>query len=281
MVEIAPSVAQATRQVTPWWVFSLIGVLGGFLAGLFGVGGGLLMMPMLMIFAKMNQRLASGTSLAVIAPTAFAGSISYAITGNVDWLAALVLASGSIGGAQLGSYLLSKARPNVLLWSFVTFQVSVIISMWVVVPDRSAALGWSPLVGILLFLVGVFTGMLAGLLGAGGGIVIVPALVVLFGVSDLVAKGTSLLTMVSGSASGTFANIRRNNVDLRAALFTALGAVLLAPIGSLAANAVSARVGNIMFTVIIGATAARTVITHLQSKNRETAIHAGEDSPAP
>lgn len=271
-------VDSSQTQLTPWWVFSTIGVLGGFLAGLFGVGGGLLMMPLLMIVAKMNQRVASGTSLAVIAPTALVGSISYALSGNVDWLAALVLTSGSIGGAQLGSYLLSKAPPNVLLWSFVTFQVAVIISMWIVVPDRSAALGWSPLVGIFLFFVGVFTGMLSGLLGAGGGIVLVPAMVVLFGVSDLVAKGTSLLAMVSGSTSGTVANIRRKNVDLRAASFTALGAVLVAPIGSLAANLVSARVGNILFTVLIGVTAARTVINHLRGVNANKEISTLNDS---
>lgn len=252
-----------------WWVFALIGTLGGFLAGLFGVGGGILIMPLLMIFAKMNQRVASGTSLAVIVPTALAGSVSFALSGNVDWLAGLVIASGSVGGAQLGAYLLSKVRQSTLVWSFFAFQTAVIISMWIVIPDRSAALGWSPLVGVLLFFVGVFTGMLAGLLGAGGGIVIVPVLVVLFGVSDLVAKGTSLVTMIPGAASGTYANIRRKNIDLRAALLTAVGAVLLAPVGSLAANAVSARTGNILFTILIGVLATRTVIAHIRNPNKD------------
>ena len=256
------------RQVS-WWVFAFIGAIGGFMAGLFGIGGGIVMMPLLMMFAHMNQRVASGTSLAVIIPTAFAGSISYAIDGNVDWLAALVIAAGSVGGAQLGSYLLDRLRKRTLVYSFITFQVAVIISLWLVIPDRSAALGWSPLVGVLLFLVGVFTGVLAGLLGAGGGIVVVPALIVLFGASDLVAKGTSLVMMIPGSISGTIANMRRNNLDIRGALFTSIGAVVLAPIGSLAATAISAQVGNILFSVLIIVMEARMLVAHLRDPNKD------------
>jgi len=252
-----------------WWIFLLIGAVGGFMAGLFGVGGGVVMVPLLVMFAKLTQRIAAGTSLAVIIPTALAGSLSYAIDGNVDWLAALIIAAGSIGGAQIGTYLLNKLRQRTLVYSFVAFQAAVIVSLWLVIPDRSAAIGWSPLVGVLLFVLGVFTGILAGLLGAGGGIVVVPALIVLFGASDLVAKGTSLVMMIPGSISGTLANIRRKNIDIRAALFTSIGAVALAPFGSLAATSVSALAGNILFSVLIGAMAARSLISQLRNHNKD------------
>ena len=61
------------------------------------------------------------------------------------------------------------------------------------------------------------TGTLAGLLGVGGGIIVVPALMLLFGASDLIAKGTSLLMMIPTAISGTVGNVRRHNVDLFAA----------------------------------------------------------------
>lgn len=253
-----------THRLTPWWVFTLIGLAGGFLAGLFGVGGGVLMMPLLVTFAKLSQRVATGTSLAVIILTGAAGSVSFAVSGNVDWAAALIVALGSIGGAQLGSYLLNKLSEGVLIWSFALFQLVVIVSMWFVIPDRDAALGWSPLVGVLLFLLGVFTGILAGLVGAGGGIVIVPALIVLFGVSDLIAKGTSLVMMIPGAISGTLANIRRKNIDLRGVGFTGIGAVITAPIGALSASAVSPLTGNILFSILIIVLAIRTVVAHVR-----------------
>ena len=253
-----------TGRLAPWWIFTLIGAGGGFLAGLFGVGGGVLMMPLLVTFAGLTQRVATGTSLAVIVLTGASGSLSFALSGNVDWGAALIVALGAIGGAQLGSYLLSKLSENVLIWSFAAFQLSVIVSMWLVIPDRDAALGWSPLVGVLLFFLGIFTGLLAGLVGAGGGIVIVPALIVLFGVSDLVAKGTSLVMMIPGALSGTVANIRRQNIDLRGVGFTAIGAVTLAPLGAVMATAVSPQVGNILFTILIAVLAVTRLVSHVR-----------------
>ena len=83
----------------------LVGVLAGFLAGLFGVGGGLLIVPGL-VFAGMDQRLAHGTSLAAVVPIAVASLITYASGGNVDWPAALWLSVGAAGGVVIGTKLL-------------------------------------------------------------------------------------------------------------------------------------------------------------------------------
>ena len=67
-------------------VISLLatGAMGGLLAGMFGVGGGILMVPLLMLWARMDQRQAAATSLVAIVPTAIAGATTYGIAGEID-----------------------------------------------------------------------------------------------------------------------------------------------------------------------------------------------------
>ncbi|MFP3468058.1 TSUP family transporter, partial [Leifsonia sp. SIMBA_070] len=71
--------------------------------------------------------------------------------------------------------------------------------------------------GIALVALGVVTGILSGLIGVGGGVIVVPAMMFLFGSSDLVAKGTSLLMMIPTTISGAIRNARNKNIDLVAA----------------------------------------------------------------
>ena len=104
------------------------------MSGLFGVGGGTVIVPLLVLILKFDQRLAAGTSLAAIVPTATVGVISYAVHGSVDWIAALILAAGAIVGAQIGSYLLPRVPITALRWGFVAFLGAVIVTLFIVVP---------------------------------------------------------------------------------------------------------------------------------------------------
>lgn len=231
--------------------YAAIGLLSGFLSGLFGVGGGTIIVPLLVMLAAFGQKLASGTSSAAIMPTAAVGVISYAAHGDVDWLAALLLAAGAVVGAQIGTRLLHRLSEPFLRWFFVGFLVVVMISLFVIIPSRDAVLEihfWS---GAALVLTGLITGILSGLIGVGGGIVVVPVLILLFGASDLVAKGTSLLMMIPTTMSGTIGNIRHKNVDLVAGLGIGIAACATTPLGALVANAVDPQVANMLFVAFL------------------------------
>ncbi|MGO7983916.1 sulfite exporter TauE/SafE family protein, partial [Rhizobium johnstonii] len=82
-----------------FWLLVLTGVIGGVLSGAFGVGGGILMVPLLINLVGMNQRQASATSLLAIVPTSIVGSITYLAAGHVDLLAGLFLAIGGVIGS--------------------------------------------------------------------------------------------------------------------------------------------------------------------------------------
>jgi len=251
--------------------FVLLGAATGLLSGLFGIGGGVILVPLLTLLLKFPQRLAAGTSVAAILPAAVVGGIGYAVQGNVDWIAAACLAAGIIGGAQLGAYLLSRLPTKFLRWMFMAFLVGVIVSLWFVVPQRDDTIPMSLLTGALLVVTGFITGILSGLLGVGGGVVVVPALMFFFGASDLIAKGTSLIMLIPGSLSGTLGNLRRGNIDLRAALILGIMAGVLSPIGSIFAARIDPFWSNVAFSILLAFILVQMLIQTLRSgKSRGT-----------
>ena len=97
--------AQVKTQIsTP--VIVAVGILAGFLSGMFGVGGGILIVPGLVIVAKMDQRLAHGTSLAAVLPIALSTFFTYLSHDHVDWPVVFWLALGAVTGAVVGTKLL-------------------------------------------------------------------------------------------------------------------------------------------------------------------------------
>ncbi|WP_395819332.1 sulfite exporter TauE/SafE family protein [Curtobacterium flaccumfaciens] len=232
-------------------VLVAIGVLAGVLSGLFGVGGGVIVVPALMAFAQMDQRRASATSLVAIAPAAVVGAVTYAVQGEVHWLAALTLAVGSVIGAPIGARLLRALPLRALPWIFVGFIAVVLVSLFTTVPTRGGEVNFGIVEAIVLLLLGLLSGVLSGLVGVGGGVVIVPGLEVVLGAGDLLAKGTSLLTMVPTSVSGTVANLRRRAVDLRVGLTVGITAAVCSPGGAVLARLVDPQVGTWLFAAFL------------------------------
>ena len=227
-------------------VLVIVGMIVGLLSGMFGIGGGTVIVPVL-VWLGLSQRHAAATSMLAIVPTSISGVISYAHNGNVDWLAALLLFCGMFVGGQIGSWLLSRLPELVLRWIFVVFLVFVVFNQISFVPSRDQHIAMSALTGVCLVLLGVVIGILAGLLGIGGGALAVPALSMLFGASDLIARGTSLLAMFPNSITTSVANLKRRLVHVKAALIIGLVAAVTAPFGTWIAGAVSPRVGSILF----------------------------------
>lgn len=246
----------------------LIGLLAGLLSGLFGVGGGTVIVPLLVFLLKFDQRFAAGTSLAAIIPSATVGVISYALSGSVAWIPALILAAGAVVGAQIGTWLLPRMPITALRWGFVTFLVIVIVSLYFVIPSRDAVLEITWLSAVGFVALGLVTGVLAGLLGVGGGVIVVPALMLLFGASDLVAKGTSLLMMIPTAVSGTIGNVRRRNVDLVAAALIGGAACTTTALGAWIATLVDPFVANVLFSIFLVIIAVQMAVRALRGRRR-------------
>ena len=102
-----------------------IGLGGGFLSGLLGVGGGIVMVPLLVLWASYSQRDAHATSLGAIIPISIAGIATYGVAGEVRYGTALALAAGSVIGAPIGARLLVRIDERLLKVVFGTFVVGV------------------------------------------------------------------------------------------------------------------------------------------------------------
>ncbi len=94
-----------------WLEFLVIGALGGIAAGLFGVGGGIVIVPALIYWAGFSQHMATGTSLAVLLPPIGLGAtLEYYRHGNVDVRAGVIVAAGMFAGAWIGAYLANQMK---------------------------------------------------------------------------------------------------------------------------------------------------------------------------
>jgi uncharacterized membrane protein YfcA len=112
-------------------VFLAIGLVAGICSGVFGIGGGIVIVPLLVFFAKMPQKLANGTSLGVfLLPVALLGALSYWKAGNVNVRASLLIASGLFVGSFLGAQLSLSMGDAVLKRGFAVLLVAVAARLW-------------------------------------------------------------------------------------------------------------------------------------------------------
>lgn len=245
-----------------------VGAIAGFLSGLFGVGGGILIVPGLVLLLGMDQRRAHGTSLAAIVPIALAGVGGFVIGDAVDWPVAAALTAGAVVGSVIGTSALRWIPQQGLRIAFVAFLLLNAARMVIATPDASGRGELDVAMVLGLVLVGVVSGTLAGLLGVGGGIVIVPVLVTLFLIPDAVAKGTSLVVIVPTAVSGTIRNVRNGNADVRAALVVGVAGVVSAFLGSRIAIDMDPRTSGILFAILLALVAARLAVTAVRERTR-------------
>lgn len=246
-----------TRKSLTWRRASVvigIGIIAGLLAGLFGVGGGMIIVPALVVILDMSQRQAAATSLASIILTASFGSISYAFNGQVSIAAMVFVSVGAVVGAGIGTWLLSILPERILPWIFVALAGVIIVTQQFHEPVRLASIEITWLSALAMMGVGLLSGVMAGLVGVGGGGIIVPGLEIIVGAGDLLARGTSLLAMIPPALTGTRSNMLRGLVDLPVGLLVGISASAATPLGLWAASSISPRVGSYLFGVFLLAT---------------------------
>jgi uncharacterized membrane protein YfcA len=111
--------------------YVLIGVVAGVLSGLFGVGGGILIVPALILLAQFHLKLALGTSLgALLLPVGMLGAYTYYQNGNLDLRASLLLAVGLFFGAWAGARLAQVIPGPTLQRMFAIFMVVAAVRLW-------------------------------------------------------------------------------------------------------------------------------------------------------
>lgn len=245
-----------------------VGLVGGLFAGVFGVGGGLIMVPLLMWWAKSEQKRAHATSLLAITPAAIIGAVSYGVGGVFEWLPAIFVALGGILGAQIGAWILRTLPVGVLRVAFIIFIVGSGVGLLIQLPDRGNALEVTLVTAAVLFGLGLFMGIAAGLFGIGGGVIVIPVLIIFFGHSDLAAKSISLLAMAPGSISGSISHLRHKTTTLRDGAWVAAGAVLTTPVGAAIAFWLSPQLASYLFAGLLFVIATLLIMRSIKKRGK-------------
>jgi uncharacterized protein len=101
----------------------VIAVTGGALSGFFGVGGGIVLVPLILYFLGTNRRVAHATSLGAIIPLSMAGVIGFALSGRVDWVMGLTIGLGGLVGGSVGAYYMNRLSPRTLRLVFAVLLI--------------------------------------------------------------------------------------------------------------------------------------------------------------
>ncbi len=255
----------------------------GFLSGLFGVGGGFLMTPLL-IFAGVPSPVAVATEANQIVASSVSGALAHWRRGNVDFkMGAVLLIGGFIGstfGVALFSFLQGLGQIDLVIrLSYVVFLGIIGFLMLIEslremrrkqisgarrgklhqhnwlhgLPFKMRFRKSKLYVSALLPLgVGIFVGILAAIMGVGGGFIMVPAMIYLIGMPTAVVVGTSLFQIIFVTANVTFLQAWQNQtVDVLLAILLLAGGVIGAQFGTAAGAKLHGEQLRSMLAVIV------------------------------
>ncbi len=237
----------------------LIGFAAGLLSGGFGIGGGMVLVPLLLAVG-MDRHRAHATSLASIFPIAVAGAVVFALSGEVSIGLGVAVGIGGVVGSILGASMMNRMSTRSLSIVFGLLLLAVGIRMIFSSDPLPATSGFDDLtLGLIAIGIGLVSGFFAGVAGVGGGIIIVPATVLLLGFSQHEAQGTSLLAIILTSFAATVINRKNRRVSLRDAVVVGGGGAIAAVLASQVALEVNGRVLSVLFGVLAVGIAVRTL----------------------
>lgn len=246
----------------------LTGAVGGYLSGFFGVGGGIVMVPLLMLWAKLDQRRAAATSLLAIIPSSIVGAISYGLRNEIDLAIAGLVALGAIVGAPVGSKLLRVLPIALIHWVFIAMMLVEAGRLIFVIDEPTGSFTHSFGADLALVALGVVMGIASGLLGIGGGVIAVPVFMSVFGLGPLLAKGTSLLAMVPTAIAGTIPNLRAGLVEFKTGMLVGLAAVVASFGGVATAFILPPQLSAQLFGLLLLGVAFQSAYKRLRSEKK-------------
>jgi uncharacterized membrane protein YfcA len=209
-----------------------IGLIGGFASGLLGLGGGVIMLPLLTFIGGVPLKLATGTDLVHVLIASATAMLSHYRRGMVDLKAGVTVGMAGVAGGLMGSLLSVSlsTRSLQLIYLFVVGLAIILLFIPQKLDGQNYQKGnFNQAAGIIM---GLGVGSLAGLLGIGGGFIIIPLMTHLLKIPLRVAIGTSLLIIMISSMGTLAAKFGVGHVNLFITLLVISGSVVGALVGA-------------------------------------------------
>ena len=238
-------------------ILAAVGLFAGIFGTMIGIGGGILFVPIFLLFFHFTPQQAIGTSLVAVFFNALSGSISYLRQKRVDIRSGWKFAVATLPGAWLGAWASQFFTSDVLQLVFGLLLIAVAVFIFLrgelhpkehpdgpytraLVDFRGDVFRYRPRVGAGIAL-SFFVGIISSLLGIGGGIIHVPALIYLLGFPVHVATATSHFVLAISTFSGGISHLVLGNVLILPAIIVAALAIPGAQIGALLSRKAKGR----------------------------------------
>ena len=243
--------------------FIPLGFVAGLLGSIIGLGGGIIIVPVLTFFGFPPAVTASNSIFAVFS-NAVASSISYSKQKRIEYSIGLKLGLLSIPGTILGAFLSSDIAPELfkILFGIILIAASLYIYSKRKIEPKSNYL--SKQVMVLAIGASFLAGIISGLFGVGGGIVFVPLMVILMGMSMKNAAPTSQFILLFASASALITHTVLGHPDFYQSLLLAAGAFAGGIVGARLSLEIKESALKILISVVMIAAAVKLFIDSLE-----------------
>jgi uncharacterized membrane protein YfcA len=242
------------------FIYLLLGLVFGYLGGLFGIGGGLIAIPVLGVFFGYSEQVAQGTALVMIVPNVLLGLWHYIRKIGLDARLALTLAITAVPFTYIGAHVATALPSEPLRVAFAIFIAAIAAQMaWRTFGPQgrraSRIFPW-PLAGVI----GAIGGTLSGFFSVGGAVFAVPAMSALFGLSQVAAQGMGLALVAPGTVVSIIAYAGVHDVNWIPGIALAAGGAVSVPHGVNLAKRLPEKVLRSLFIVLMLASAAGLIL---------------------
>ncbi|HEY5959534.1 MAG TPA: sulfite exporter TauE/SafE family protein, partial [Polyangiaceae bacterium] len=229
----------------------ILAAIIGLALGTLGGGGSVLAVPLLIYVAGLPDKTAIATSLLVVAATSAVAALVHARAGNVRWRGALMFTPAAMFGAYLGGRLSRYVPGSLLIGLFSAMMLATAWAMWRGRREQDGASAAQSKNLAYIMALGLLVGVITGLVGAGGGFLVVPALALMVGMPMRAAIGTSLVVIAANSTAALLGYVSHVALDYHVAVLIALSASIGALVGSKLATRIAAGLLRKGFSILI------------------------------
>jgi uncharacterized protein len=231
--------------------FALIGLIAGILGSMVGVGGGIIISPVL-TFLGLPPAQVAGTSLFAVSSTSISSTIAYAKSKKIQYMLGIKMALLSIPGAIIGSYFSTEIDPGYfkIILAIILVGTGIYLMFKKEIINGNSLSFSSTWVKILFYSSTFVAGIISSLFGVGGGVIYVPLMIMIIGLTMHLAAPTSQFVLMITSLVGLSIHIILGNPQYLPAVLLSIGAFTGAQIGS----RLTSRLSDQKLRLILGIT---------------------------
>ena len=240
--------------------FILMGVIGGTVSGFLGIGGGIVMIPLLLYFTDVGLKAATAISMVQVVFSSISGTIFNYFQKTINFRYSAYFGLSAAVFSLLGSYL-TKYIPDLVIKIIYLFAVAVSFVLFFLrnkMEEKRITVNKIKFYEIIP--VGIISGFTAGLLGVGGGFLFVPALVFFCSLPMKVAVGTSLGAIIFTSIPGVIGKIISVDFDIVFAIIVGVAAIGGSRLGTYLNRKANSKIVRIIFALLLTVIIIRVVI---------------------